>query len=66
MVSTSRCSIADCGGLRIDGQGCGAEAVAEVVAGGVGFATGGDRPAGFCAVGARGGGAFFADDADWD
>ncbi|HTA47477.1 MAG TPA: hypothetical protein VK789_33780 [Bryobacteraceae bacterium] len=37
----------------------GAETVAEAVAGGVGFALGGDRPSGFGAVGAGSGGATF-------
>ena len=45
------------GGFRVGEKGPGAEAVTMAVAGGVGLTEGGDRSAGFGAVGARGGGA---------
>jgi hypothetical protein len=44
-------------GCGIGEKGFGAQTVAEAVAGGVGYALGGDGPAGFGPVGARGGGA---------
>jgi hypothetical protein len=47
------------GGFRVGEKGPGAQTMTMTVAGGVGFTDGGDRSAGFGAVGARGGGAAF-------